>query len=213
MYFRVAQGKLHSKFGNVRSLAATVCCGVRASFSYVFGSGMPGRQVMVCKQTLRYGRRIDDSDSLLSQPGQQARQGRVVQGVVVVRKDGINFGGRKDSAEDFQRITRNTYKARLPLFLDLPKGGYGFIDYLIEISVLVVVRLDDIHVIDSQPSQALVNACRGSLGGKIEFSIAVTSDFCCKKIPIARNSLQGFAQHFLRLGVAVKWRNIDEVDT
>src|SRR6267143_4188533 len=139
MYLSVAQGKLHSKFGNIRSLAATVCRGVCASFSYVFGSGMPSRQLMVCEQTLRNRRRIDDSDSLLSQPGQQVHQGRVVQGVVVVRKNGINFGGRKDGAEDFQRIAGDTYKSCFPLFLNLSQGRYGFIDYLIEISVLIVV--------------------------------------------------------------------------
>ncbi|SRR6266567_1233953 len=139
MYFRVAQGKLHSKFGNIRSLAATVCCGVCASFSYVLGSGMPGRQLMICEQTLRDWRRIDDSDSLLSQPGQQARQGRVVQGVVIVRKNGINFGGGKDSVENLQRIASNTYKSCFPLFLNLSQSRYGLIDYLIENSVLIVV--------------------------------------------------------------------------
>src|ERR1700694_1347047 len=191
--FGVAQGKLHSECGNIRSLAATVRCGFCASFAYVFRSGMPGRQLMGCKQTLGYGGSVDDFDSLLSQPWKQACQSDVVQRVVVIRKDRVNFGGGKDSAKDFQRIASDTYKACLALFLDLPKGGYGFIDYLIQISVLIVVRLDDIYIIDSQPFETLVNTCRGSLGGKIEFSVAITSDFCCKKIPIARNSLEGFA--------------------
>src|ERR1700716_3991713 len=71
MDFGVAQGKLHGEFGNIRSLAATVRCGFCASIAYVLRSGVPGRQVMVCKQTLGYGGSIDDSDSLLSQPRKQ----------------------------------------------------------------------------------------------------------------------------------------------
>jgi hypothetical protein len=118
--------------------------GFCASFAYVFRSGVPGRQLMVCKQTLGYEGSVDDSDSLLSQPRKQASQSGVVQGVVVIRKDCVNFGGGKDSAKDFQRIASDTYKACLALFLDLPKGGYGFIDYLIQISVLIVVRLGQI---------------------------------------------------------------------
>src|ERR1700730_11779384 len=151
MDFGVAQGRLHGEVGNIRSLAPTVRGGFCASFAYVFRSGVPGRQLMVCKQTLGYGGSVDDSDSPLSQPGKQACQSGVVQGVVVIRKDSVNLGGGKDSAKDFQRIASDTYKACLALFLDLPKGRYGFIDYLIQISVLIVVRLDDIYIVDSQP--------------------------------------------------------------
>src|SRR5277367_1945413 len=131
---------------------------------------------------------------------------------MVIRKDGIDVSLPEDGAKNLEGIAGDADETRLAQLLHLPQRGDGFIYDLIKVAVFVVMRLNDIDIVDSQTAQAVVDAGDGALGGKIKLGVAVASNFRRQKIAVAGNSAECLTQDSFGLGVPVKGRDIDKVN-
>ena len=92
----------------------------------------------------------------------------------------------------------------LPRVCTFRSAGMVSFGYLGKIPVFVVVRLNDVDVVHLKAPQALIHACRHTIGGEVELRVAVSADFCRQKIPVARHSLQCLPQNRLGLRIAVE---------
>src|SRR5258708_28218539 len=170
-----------------------------------FGSSLVGQEAL--------GNRagVDDANILAFQKWQELQESCVVKRVMVVRKDRINVSLRKDLAKNFQRISRDSHKTCLALLQDASQRRQRFPNNLIQVAVFIVVRLDEINVVHSQPGEAFIHTPSDALGREIKIRVPVSSDFCSKKIAITRYACEGLPENSLRSRTTVQGRDINHV--
>src|SRR5713101_6258580 len=173
---------------------------------------MPIGSSLIGQEALGNRAGVQDANVLAFQEWKDLQERRVVQRIVVVRENCIHVCSCEDFAKDLQRISRDSHKTYFALLLDASQRRQCFPNDLIQVAVFIVVGLDEIDIILTQPGKAFIHARSDAPGGEIKICVAVSSHFCSKKIAIARYAFQCFAQDRLSSRTAVERCDINQVN-
>src|SRR6185369_15124383 len=112
----------------------------------------------------------------------------VLQGVLIVTEDDVEFSLIEHETKEFHRVTGHPDEADLPFFLHTAQFGKGFIDDLLHRNKLNVVAETNIQVIHSHPVQAHVHALNHPSRREVEVSGIVAAEFAAEQIAVPRNA-------------------------
>lgn len=173
---------------------------------------MPLRQRFAREQAHRQRGRADDAYPFLLQKGQQSGKADVVQAVVAIGQDGIDFGPIQHYPKNLQRKAGNAHKTGFPRALHFPQSRNGFVDYLVEGTEFNVVALDQVYVVQAEPLEAFIDAALYPLSRKVELSHVVPADLGSQEIAVAWNSTERPAEHFFGFRQPVVRRGVHKID-